>query len=91
MFTEWDFSAFTSGALMDIGLSGADYLVLIVGLIIVLGVSLAKLRVGSVREVLIQKPAVVWYGTMAVMFLVIIVFGAYGVGYDSSQFIYNQF
>ena len=91
MFTEWDFSAFTSGALMDIGLSGADYLVLIVGLIIVLGVSLAKLRVGSVREVLSQKPAVVWYGTMAVMFLVIIVFGAYGVGYDSSQFIYNQF
>jgi hypothetical protein len=91
MFTEWDFSAFTSGALMDIGLSGADYLVLIIGLIIVLGVSLAKLRVGSVREVLSQKPAVVWYGTMAVMFLVIIVFGAYGVGYDSSQFIYNQF
>ena len=76
---------------MDIGLSGADYLVLVVGLIIVLGVSLAKLREGSVREVLSQKPAVVWYGMMAIMFLVIIVFGAYGVGYDSSQFIYNQF
>ena len=76
---------------MNIGLSGADYLVLVVGLIIVLGVSLAKLRVGSVREVLSQKPAVVWYGMMAIMFLVIIVFGAYGVGYDSSQFIYNQF
>ena len=70
---------------MNIGLSGADYLVLVVGLIIVLGVSLAKLRVGSVREVLSQKPAVVWYGMMAIMFLVIIVFGAYGVGYDSSQ------
>jgi hypothetical protein len=91
MFTEWDFNAFTSGALMKLGLSGADYLVLIVGLLIVLGVSLCKARIGSVREALYQKPAVVWYGMMAVMFLVIIVFGAYGVGYDSSQFIYNQF
>lgn len=91
MFTEWDSFAFTSGALMDIGLSGADYLVLVAGLIIVLGVSICKARIGSVREVLYKKPAIVWYGTMAVMFLVIIVFGAYGVGYDSSQFIYNQF
>ena len=76
---------------MKLGLSSADYLVLFVGLIIVLVVSICKARVGSVREVLYQKPAVVWYGTMAVMFLIIIVFGAYGVGYDSSQFIYNQF
>ena len=28
---------------------------------------------------------------MAVMIMLIIVFGAYGIGYDSSQFIYNQF
>ena len=91
MFTQWDFSAFTSGKLMEIGLSSADYGVIIVGLLIVLAVSMLKVRVGSVREVLYQKPAVLYYGTMAVMFLVIIVFGAYGVGYDSSQFIYNQF
>ena len=91
MFTQWDFSAFTSGALMDIGLSGADYLVLLAGLIIVLGTSIYKARAGSLREALYQKPPFVYYGMMAALFLVIIVFGAYGVGYDSSQFIYNQF
>jgi len=29
----------------------------------------------------------VWYG----LFLLVLLFGAYGVGYDASQFIYNQF
>jgi len=29
----------------------------------------------------------IWYG----LFLVVLLFGAYGVGYDASQFIYNQF
>ena len=35
--------------------------------------------------------AIVYFGIMAVMIMLIIVFGAYGIGYDSSQFIYNQF
>lgn len=91
MFTEFDISVFTDGSLMHIGLSAHDYIVLVAGLIIVLSVSIIKTRVKSVRESLYNKPAVLTYGIMAALFLVIIVFGAYGVGYDSSQFIYNQF
>lgn len=91
MFTQWDFSVFTNGSLMEIGLTGADYLVLIIGLFIVLGVSICKLKVGSVRDALAAKGSVCFGSVMAVLFVVIIVFGAYGIGYDSSQFIYNQF
>lgn len=91
MFTKCDLGIFTDGSLMQIGLNAADYIVLTIGLIIVLTVSICKVKVGSVREVLYTKPAFLYYAVMAVMFLVIIVFGAYGVGYDSSQFIYNQF
>ena len=91
MFTKWDFGVFTNGSLMEIGLTGADYLVLIAGLFIVLGVSICKLKKGSVRDLLASKGSVCFGGVMAVLFVAIVVFGAYGIGYDSSQFIYNQF
>ena len=29
--------------------------------------------------------------TAVVLLLTVLIFGAYGIGYDSSQFIYNQF
>lgn len=91
MFTNVNLSVFTDGSLLELGVSAADYLVLIVGFVIVLGVSLYKYHKGAVREALYTKPAFVYYGVMAVMFIGIIIFGAYGAGYDSSQFIYNQF
>ena len=91
MFTRFDASIFTDGSLLAIGLDGADYLVLAVGLAVVLGVSLYKRKRGSVREALYSKPAGVYYGAMALLLVCTVVFGAYGVGYDASQFIYNQF
>ena len=86
-----NFGIFTDGSLLKIGLTGAEYIVLLVGFVIVLSVSIVKVKVGSIREKLYEKPAIIYYGLMALLFLVTVVFGAYGVGYDSSQFIYNQF
>lgn len=91
MFTKFNIGELFNGSLLSIGLSVADYVVLIVGFIVVFTVSLFKVRVGNVRTVLLQKPPIVYFGIMAVMIMLIIVFGAYGIGYDSSQFIYNQF
>ena len=58
--------------------------------LLLLGVSLVQ-RSGSVRAMFgaLPYPArfVVWYG----LFLVVLLMGAYGIGYDASQFIYNQF
>lgn len=91
MFTEFRLSTFFDGSLMNIGLSASDYIILIVGFAVVLTVSLIKLRAGNVRDRLYQKPCALYYHVMALLLIVILVFGAYGVGYDSSQFIYNQF
>lgn len=90
MFTRFDPHVFFDGSLLRLGLSGADYLVLGVGLAIVLGVSLFKLERGPVRDVLYRR-STLFYSLMALLLIVILVFGAYGIGYDSSQFIYNQF
>lgn len=78
------------GRLMTLGLTVSDYMVLGIGTVILLGVSLAG-RKGSVRERLAAKPAPVRYAVVYGLFLCTIIIGAYGVGYDSSQFIYNQF
>lgn len=91
MFTRFNVSILWDGSLLQLGLSAADYILLAVCLLIVLGVSLFKVKFGSVRDVLYAKPRVLFYGVMIALFVSIIIFGAYGIGFDSSQFIYNQF
>lgn len=90
MFTANNWNILWDGSLMTLGLTAADYGVLILGTILLLAVSLVQ-RSGSVRDKIAKMALpvrfVVWYG----LFLVVIIMGVYGVGYDASQFIYNQF
>ncbi len=90
MFTNFNIGELFNGSLMKLGLSGADYIVLIIALLILITVSLIQ-RSGSVRGKLAEKPLVFRYFVTYALFISILIFGAYGVGYDSSQFIYNQF
>lgn len=90
MFRRGNWNIFLNGELLGIGLSAADFLVLLAGLALLVTVSLLQ-RKGSVRERIAGLPFwgrfALWYG----LFLAVLLLGAYGVGYDSSQFIYNQF
>lgn len=90
VFCAGNWAALTDGSLLALGLDGADYFVLAVGILIMLAVSLIQRR-GSVRE----KIAGLWYPLQVAvwfgLFLMILLWGAYGIGYDSSQFIYNRF
>ena len=90
IFTAGNWSVLWDGSLMALGLSALDYGILAAGVALMLLVSLSQ-RGGSVREKIARKPYavrfVVWYG----LFLAVLLMGAYGIGYDASQFIYNQF
>ncbi len=90
IFTAGNWSVLWDGSLLSIGLSALDYGILAIGTAVMLGVSLVQ-RSGGVREKIAAKPYpvrfVLWYG----LFLAVLLAGAYGVGYDASQFIYNQF
>ena len=90
MFTTWNWEILFNGVLMEIGLTAADYLVVVIGALMLLTVSLVQ-RSGSVREKIAAKPYpvrfVIWFG----LFVLVILWGTYGIGYDASQFIYNQF
>lgn len=78
------------GSLMALGLSMLDYLIVALGVIVMLTVSLLQ-RSGSVRDKIAGKPYplrfAIWYG----LFILVLLMGVYGIGYDASQFIYNQF
>lgn len=89
--TDFDFSVFVGGSLLTLGLSAADYVILLLALVLVFVVSLLQERGVAIREALAAQSfavrMLVWYG----LFLAVLLFGAYGIGYDASQFIYNQF
>lgn len=90
MFREFRFSAMNVESFLGLGLTGADYAILIVGTLLLILVSLVQ-RTGSVREKLHQKPLAVRFVVWYALFLAVVLLGAYGIGYDASQFIYNQF
>jgi alginate O-acetyltransferase complex protein AlgI len=90
IFTNWNWDQLFSGVLLKLGLSAWDYIVVLLGTAILIAVSLIQRR-GGVREQLSRNTYALSYGLIAVLLLAVLVFGAYGIGYDSSQFIYNQF
>lgn len=90
IFTNLNIQEILNGGFMGLGLTTADYIVLILGVTTILAVSLIGRR-GSVRKKLSAKPVLLRYAVYFILFLSILIFGAYGIGYDASQFIYSQF
>ena len=90
MFTTWNWNVLWNGSMLDLGLAAKDYVILFLGMLLLVTVSLIQ-RSGPVREKIrcraLPVRVCIWYG----LFLIVLLFGAYGVGYDASQFIYNQF
>jgi len=90
IITKWNVDELFRGGFMQLGLTISDYLIIILSVVLLLMVSLIG-RSGSVRQKLYQRPFVLRYATYFALFLAILILGAYGVGYDSNQFIYSQF
>ncbi len=90
MFTHFKVSVFWSGDLLLLGLTGVDFMILAASLITLFTVSMVQ-RSGSVREKIYKKNILFRYAIYFALFLAVVLLGAYSIGYDSSQFIYNQF
>lgn len=90
IFKDFDIHALTKEEFSYFELPFPMYGVLLAGTFVMFCVSLAG-RSGSVCEKIAKKPFIVQYVLFMGLFLSIVLFGAYGVGFDASQFIYNQF
>ncbi len=90
VFTAGRMAFLWDGGLLELGLSGLDYGILFLGIVLIFSVSLFQEKLGSVREWLWPRPnlrAWLLFG----LFLATLLLGRYGVGYDEASFIYNQF
>ena len=90
MFTDWNVKEAITVGMWNLGLGAHDYIILLIGVLLLFMVSMLGRR-GSVREMIARKPAWVSVAVFGTVFIATILFGAYGMGYDASQFIYNQF
>ena len=91
IFYKFDFAMLFDGRMLDLGLSALDYVILAAGVVILFAVSLTQEKRGSVRELLYQKPYILRASIFVILLIVVLLMGSYGIGYNASSFIYNQF
>ncbi len=80
----------SGGALLNLGLDGADLLVLALALAILLAVSIIQER-QSLRELISRQRLPLRWTLYLLCLFAVLIFGIYGPGYDSAQFIYMNF
>lgn len=91
IFTTWNWGEAFSGPLLSLGLTGADYLIAGIGTALMFALSVFEEKNGDIREAFHGRSVWLRGAVFTALLLSTLVFGAYGAGYDSSQFIYNQF
>ena len=91
LVTTFNFHVLWDGTLMKLGLTGLDYAIIGGSILILFTVSLIQEKKGSVRQLLAEKPAIVRYALIFALFLIVLLMGSYGIGYNAGNFIYNQF
>ncbi len=91
LVSTFNFNVLWDGTMMQLGLTGLDYAILGGSIVILFVVSLIQEKKGSVRELLLQKPAALRYALIFGLFLLVLLMGSYGIGYNAGNFIYNQF
>ena len=90
LITTFNFHILWDGTLGKLGLTGLDYGILAFGIVLMFAVSLFQEKKGSFREFLWEKP-VLRYALVLGMLICVLLLGSYGIGYNASNFIYNQF
>ncbi len=88
----WDPWSFFDGSLYEFGLDRPEFLILLGGLFILLLVDLIRERKGEDLAAFLMRQNL-WFRWAAVIGLILgcLVYGVYGVNFDSTQFIYFNF
>ena len=77
--------------IQDIGIDRYGYFVIIIGLIVVAVVETLKEAGVSLRAKLDSLPVPVRFAFWYICIFTVIIFGAYGTGYDAANLLYAQF
>ena len=77
--------------LFNLGLTKGDFIVVIIGIVMMLVVGIIQERGKNIREEISKKPIIIRWALYYIMIFAIVIFGIYGPGYAASSFIYGQF
>lgn len=91
IFTGFQWSTFTDGSLLKLGLQSKDFEVAFIGLLVVLVVGIIHEKEISIREKISGWNIFYRWGFYYAAILVVIILGAYGVGYIPAKLIYAGF
>ena len=89
IFTSFHPSVLWNGSFLELGITAGDWCLAAAGALSMLTVSLCS-RGEPLWPRLTGRPNLAW-GACAALIVFTLVFGVYGIGYDATQFIYNQF
>lgn len=89
-FHFYEFPPILKKELLSMGLRRMDFIVLLCGLVILFIIDILQER-GSVRERIANRALVIRWSLYIIAFIIILLFGMYGPGYDQNQFVYMQF
>ena len=89
MLTTFNWSELWHGGMTSFGLSAAEWCVIFCGVAAMYLASKLSAK-EPVRHRLARRP-VAFFACLCLLAVIILVFGAYGIGFDASAFIYDQF
>ena len=77
----------------ELGIGKKDFIVILVGIIVIFTVSVIQERHPSttIREMLDKKPFILRFALIFIGIMAVIVYGIYGSGYNPADFVYMQF
>ena len=90
IFTSFGAGGFLKTAL-SLGMDKQDFLIVAVGALVMLVISILQEMGIKVLDSLARQKLPVRWGVYACLVLAVVIFGAYGPGYDAVDFIYGQF
>ncbi|MCL2287141.1 MAG: MBOAT family protein [Firmicutes bacterium] len=91
VFTDFDLSGFLYRGVSDLGLEYSAYISAGAGLLVLFWVSYLGRGEVDFRDRIATYSWRTGYVIFGIILLMVIILGAYGIGYDARQFIYNQF
>ena len=90
IFTDFSPADFLKQSL-SCGMDKHDFIIIALGVAVMFVVGLLKEKGVKIREGLAKQKLPVRWAVYACLALSVIIFGAYGIGYDAVDFIYGQF
>lgn len=91
MFKKWNPICFVDGTMWELGLSKANFLLLLAAVLVLLFVSVLEYKGHDVWQGVLRQGFLFRWAIYLLLMFCIIIFGIYGPGYSESQFIYFQF